>query len=56
MVLARPDYTQEFIVDFDSSNEEVGAILSQELSSEEGMKERPIYLFSKTLNVSPRNY
>lgn len=57
VVLARPDYSKEFIVDSDASNFAVGAVLSQKQIGQDGKeRERPIYFFSKVLTQCQKNY
>ena len=52
-VLKVPDWSKDWILDCDASNNAVGSILSQKDNHEE---EHPVYYYSRLLNPAERNY
>ena len=52
-VLARPDYNKRFVVETDTSDQAIGAILSQ---MQDNGKLHPVTYYSHMLNSAERNY
>ena len=52
-ILARPDYSKRFIIETDTSDQAIGAILSQ---IQDNGKVHPVAYYSHTLNDAERNY